>query len=462
MARETPVPEHRVSRLWHLGRLVGGLAGGVIGEGVRQLSAGRRPAAADLLLTPANATRLAERLSEMRGAAMKVGQLLSMEAGDFLPPELTRILGVLREQAHPMPLGQVAAVLKRAWGDDWPARFRRFSFTPLAAASIGQVHEAETRDGRRLAVKVQYPGVRRSIDSDVENVATLLGLFRILPAELDLGPLLAEAKCQLHEEADYLREADHLRLYALRLGDHETFFLPAVDAELTTPEVLAMSFLSGEPIESLADAPQAVRDRVGTQLWDLALRELFEWGLVQTDPNFANYRYDAASGRIGLLDFGATRSYSPEGMAALRRLMQAALRGDRHGIGAAAAEVGYLGQGDEGAYRDAVVQLIYLAAEPARTAGPFDFGATDIARRVSEQVLTLRLDHRYGRLPPPEVLFLHRKLGGMYLLSQRLRARVDFGGLLERHAGAQPGERLDDPVPQVSPGALLQAPSARS
>jgi len=462
MANETPVPEHRVSRLWHLGRLVGGLAGGVIGEGVRQLSAGRRPSAADLLLTPANATRLAERLSEMRGAAMKVGQLLSMEAGDFLPPELTRILGVLREQAHPMPLGQVAAVLKRAWGDDWPARFRRFSFTPLAAASIGQVHEAETRDGRRLAVKVQYPGVRRSIDSDVDNVATLLGLFRILPAELDLGPLLAEAKRQLHEEADYLREADHLRNYALHLGDDATFFLPVVDADLTRPEVLVMSFVSGEPIESLADAPQSVRDRVGRQLWDLALRELFDRGLVQTDPNFANYRYDPASGRIGLLDFGATRSYSSEGMAALGRLMQAALRGDRPGIGAAAAEVGYLGDGDVGAYRDAVVQLIYLAAEPARTAGPFDFGATDIARRVSEQVLTLRLDHRYGRLPPPEVLFLHRKLGGMYLLSQRLRARVDFGGLLERHAGAQPGERLDDPVPQVSPAAVLQAPSARS
>jgi predicted unusual protein kinase regulating ubiquinone biosynthesis (AarF/ABC1/UbiB family) len=304
--------------------------------------------------------------------------------------------------------------------------------------------------------------VRRSIDSDVENVATLLGLFRILPPELDLGPLLAEAKRQLHEEADYLREADHLRNYALHLGDHATFLLPVVDADLTRPEVLVMSFVPGEPIESLADAPQAVRDCVGRQLWDLALRELFDWGLVQTDPNFANYRYDPASGRIGLLDFGATRSYSSEGMAALGRLMQAALRGDRPAIGAAAAEVGYLGEGDVGAYRDAVVQLIYLAAEPARTAGPFDFGTTDIARRVSEQVLTLRLDHRYGRLPPPDVLFLHRKLGGMYLLAQRLRARVDLGALLERHAGAQAGERLDDPVPQVSPAAVPQATSARS
>jgi hypothetical protein len=124
--------------------------------------------------------------------------------------------------------------------------------------------------------------------------------------------------------------------------------------------------------------------------------------------------------------------------------MQAALRGDRDGIGAAAAEVGYLGEADDGAYRDAIVQLIYLAAEPARTAGPFDFGDTDIARRVSEQVLTLRLDHRYGRLPPPDVLFLHRKLGGMYLLSQRLRARVDLGALLERLPhGPEPDRSLE-------------------
>ena len=436
MPRETPVPEHRVSRLWHLGRLVGGLAGGVISEGVRQLSAGRRPSPAELLLTPANATRLAERLSEMRGAAMKVGQLLSMEAGDFLPPELTRILGVLREQAHPMPLGQVAAVLKRAWGDDWSTHFRRFSFTPLAAASIGQVHEAETRDGRHLAIKVQYPGVRRSIDSDVDNVATLLGLFRVLPQELDLQPLLAEAKRQLHEEADYLSEAHHLQAYADRLDNDPGFVLPSVDAELTTAEVLAMSFVPGEPIESLAEAPQGQRDHVATQLWDLVLREFFDWGLVQTDPNFANYRYDA-SGRIGLLDFGATRAYAPGWIEAFRHLLRTALRGDRPGIGAAATEVGYLGASDDGAYRDAVVELIHLAAEPARTQGLFDFGTTDIARRVSEQVLTLRLDHRYGRLPPPDVLFLHRKLGGMYLLSQRLRARVDLAGLIARHAVLQ-------------------------
>jgi predicted unusual protein kinase regulating ubiquinone biosynthesis (AarF/ABC1/UbiB family) len=195
-----------------------------------------------------------------------------------------------------------------------------------------------------------------------------------------------------------------------------------------------MSFVPGNPIETLAEAPQATRDRVATQLWDLVLREFFAWGLVQTDPNFANYRHDPATGRIGLLDFGATRPYQRLWIDAFRRLLRAALAGDRTGIGAAATEVGYLGAGDDGAYREAVIDLIGLAAEPARAGVLFDFGTTDLARRVSEQVLVLRLDHRYGRLPPPDVLFLHRKLGGMYLLSQRLRARVDLAGLLSRHA----------------------------
>ncbi len=439
MTRQSPVPEQRASRLWQLGRLVGGIAGGVLSEGARQLAAGKRPSSADVLLTPANAARLADRLAEMRGAAMKVGQLLSMEAGEFLPPEFTRVLAVLREQAHAMPLGQVNAVLKRAWGEDWAAGFRRFSFTPLAAASIGQVHEAETRDGRRLAIKIQYPGVRASIDSDIENVAALLRLFRLLPREIDFQPLLDEARRQLHEEADYLSEAGHIARYAALVGDVPELAVPTVDAQRTTAEVLAMSFVPGAPIEALAEAPQETRDAVATRLWALALREVFDWGVVQTDPNFGNYRYDAETGRIGLLDFGATRRLGRERVDALSRLLCATLDVDRTGVAAAAVEVGYLGAGDDGAYREAVVDLLCLAAEPARVGGPYAFGTSDLARRVSEQVLTLRLDHRAGRLPPPDVLFLHRKLGGMYLLSQRLRARVDLAALVARHAAPQRG-----------------------
>ena len=429
MSKHSPVPGRRVSRLLQFGRLAGGIAGGAISEGARQLASGKRPSAAGLLLTPANAGRLADRLAELRGAAMKVGQLLSMEAGEFLPPELTQILARLRDDAQPMPLGQVAAVLNGAWGKDWGARFRRFSFTPLAAASIGQVHEAETVDGQHLAIKVQYPGVRESIDSDVANVATLVNLFRLVPDGLALQPLLDEAKRQLHHEADYLREAGLLTTYARRLADDGAFAVPTVLPELTTDNVLAMSFLEGNRIETVADAPQQTRDRVATRLVGLALREFFDWGLVQTDPNFANFRYEAAHDRIGLLDFGATRPYAADWVAAFRRLFAAAVRADENAVRDAAVEVSYLSGGDAAAYQAAIADMIITAAEPARNPASFDFATSSLSRRIQEQVVRLRLEQRIWRMPAPDVLFLHRKLGGMYLLCARLRARVDVASL---------------------------------
>jgi predicted unusual protein kinase regulating ubiquinone biosynthesis (AarF/ABC1/UbiB family) len=450
MEQHRAVPTSRLGRLLHLGRLGSGIAGGAIGEGLRQLGAGRRPSAADLLLTPANAHRLAERLSEMRGAAMKLGQLLSMEAGDLLPQPLPDILARLREYAHPMPLGQVAQVLDAAWGPGWKDRFRRFHFTPLAAASIGQVHEAETKDGRRLAIKIQYPEIARSIDSDLENVAALLRLFRLLPPGMAVDPLLDEAKRQLHLETDYVFEAEQMRAYGAALGGQVGLRVPEVAGDLTTTTVLAMDLLEGAPIESLASAPRPLRDRTATRLVDLALRELFDWGLVQTDPNFANFRYRAECDEIVLLDFGAVRRYEPERMTALRGLLTAALAGDDTVIQEAAVAVGYLRADDPRPMRDGVLGLIKTAAEPARGPDPFDFSTGDLSERLSEQVLSLRLEQGFGRLPPPDVLYLHRKLGGLYLLCKRLRARVPVSELTRRWSDSCRLDALDPAVGAAS------------
>jgi len=416
-----------------LGRLVGGIAGGVVNEGVRQFARGQRPGINQLLLTEANARRLAHRLAEMRGAAMKVGQLLSMDGGHLLPRELSEVLERLRSNAHPMPLGQVAGVLGQAWGSGWETQFERFFFKPMAAASIGQVHEALLKDGRRLAVKVQYPGIRQSIDSDVDNVASLLRLFKLLPGDLDIDALLAEAKNQLHAEADYRREAAALERFAAQLDGHPRFQTPTVINDLTTADVLAMSHLDGVPIESLADAPQPQRDRVASALLELALHEVFDWGLVQTDPNFANYLYDERAGRIQLLDFGATREYPDSRRAALTQLVGACLDGNDDDVTAAAIAVGYLGDGDPRRYRDSIVELLRLATEPARQTTPYRFTDTSLAQRMSHKVMQLRVMEKYARLPPVDILFLHRKLGGLYLLLSRLRAQLPVRALLETH-----------------------------
>ncbi|MCG8429460.1 MAG: AarF/ABC1/UbiB kinase family protein [Chromatiales bacterium] len=386
--------------------------------------------AADLLLTPTNARHLVRRLAEMRGAVMKVGQLLSMEAGDYLPPELTQILSTLRENADPMPLGQVAKVLEGAWGKGWENAFKRFSFTPLAAASIGQVHEATTKDARHLAIKVQYPGVRKSIDSDVDNVSALFKLLHLVPSDYDISTLLDEAKQQLHLEADYCAEAESIAEYSTLIGDDANFNLPTVDESLTTPNVLTMSFVPGVPIETLNDAPRSVRNQVATRLLGLVLKEVFEWGLVQTDANFGNYRYESEQGRIGLLDFGATRHYSPELVDAFQHLMGAAAMGNISAIESRAVELGYLRADEAAPYRQAMCEMICAVAEPMRHQGLFDFGTSDLSMRVAEQAVALRLNQRYMHLPPTDVLFLHRKFGGTYLLCARLRAQVNVSSLI--------------------------------
>ncbi|MGB5224297.1 MAG: AarF/ABC1/UbiB kinase family protein [Arenicellales bacterium] len=433
MISEKPVPASRAGRLMQMGRLAGGLAGGMLGAGLRQVASGNRPTMSDMLLTPANATRLANRLSEMRGAAMKVGQLLSMESNDLLPPQLTEILARLRQDAHAMPIGQVDAVLTKAWGESWQDRFSRFVFTPLAAASIGQVHEAMTVDGHHLAIKIQYPGIRQSIDSDVDNVAGLLSLFNMVPAET-LKPLLQEAKIQLHAEADYLAEAQHLEAFAEHLAGDDGFIVPRVHGELTTVDVLAMEYMAGEPIEKIAGQSQRQRDCLATRLLGLSLRELFSWGLVQTDPNYANFLYQQNQDRIVLLDFGAARCYNQQRRDALGRLMLAGMQDDMVMLKQAAVEVGYLGDSDSPAYVDAIIQLLRMATEPARVAGGFDFTTNDLSQRMSQLLFKLRMENRLWRMPPPDILFLHRKLGGMYMLCAKIQARVDVGKLVEQYA----------------------------
>lgn len=244
-----------MARLASFGQLAGGVAGGMIAEGARRLADGQRPHLSDLMLTPANALRVTEQLSRLRGAAMKLGQMISMDGGDVLPQELTAILARLRDAAHFMPPAQLHRVLEAAWGSDWRRRFAQFETTPIAAASIGQVHRATLRDGRPLAVKVQYPGVAASIDADVDNVASLLRMSGLLPGGLDIGPLLAHAKRQLREEADYRREADQMRRYRALLADDPAFIVPEPVEDLCRERVLAMDFIPGDPIETLQVAP---------------------------------------------------------------------------------------------------------------------------------------------------------------------------------------------------------------
>ena len=428
--RHRAIPSSRAARLGAFGRLAGGVASGMLGEGARRLARGERPRMRDLVLTPGNVGRLADRLSHLRGAAMKLGQMISMDAGDLLPPELAAILAQLRSQAHRMPPEQLRRVLDSEWGPDWRRRFARFNATPIAAASIGQVHRATLPDGRELAIKVQYPGVRESIDSDVDNVATLLRVSGVLPRELDLAPLLTEAKRQLHEEADYEREAAQMTRFADWLDGHADYVVPRPLPELTTARVLAMDFIDGIPIEALADAPQEQRDAAMRDLMALVLREMFEFGAMQTDPNFANYRFQPDAGRLVLLDFGAARDVDPATAQGYRSLLSAGLSGDRDAVREAARAAGFLGEAAVARHRPLVDRMIDIVVTEMNRPGPFDFGDRGFVEVLREQGMEMAADRATWHIPPVETLFVQRKVSGTALLAARLEARVDVRELV--------------------------------
>ncbi|PTB33393.1 ABC1 kinase family protein [Photobacterium phosphoreum] len=419
------VPSGRLSRLAKLGSLATRVASGMVAEGAKQLATGHRPKASELILTPANVKRVADQLADLRGAAMKVGQLLSMDGGDLLPPPLTELLSRLQANAKPMPISQLNSSLEQQWGCDWQQQFSQFSFYPIAAASIGQVHKATTQDGRQLALKIQYPGINKSIDSDVNNVTTLLNISGLIPKQLDISELLDEAKKQLHAEADYLLEAQYVKQYRQLLATDTRYLLPDIADDLTTKQILAMTFVGGIDIDKLVDQPQAVRDHVIELAFSLMFREVFEFRLVQTDPNFANYRYDIDTKQLVLLDFGATRVYPLSISEGYRQLMTGAVIDDQPRMLAALKQIGFFSQPIEPQAQQSLLALCLQACEPLKYQGVYDFGQSDMVRRIRDAGSQLSMQQGYWHTPPADAIFLHRKLGGLYLLAAKLKARVD-------------------------------------
>ena len=431
------VPSARLARLAVLGQLAGGLAASALAEGARRFAKGERPRLSDLLLTPANAHRVTDQLSRLRGAAMKLGQMMSLDAGDLLPPELTAILSRLREAAHYMPPGQLNQTLTTAWGPDWLRRFRRFDQQPIAAASIGQVHRAILADGASLAIKVQYPGVADSIDADVDNVASLLRLSNMLPATLDLSPLLAEARRQLHEEADYIREARQLQRFRALLSGDDQFVIPEVYPELSTQHVLAMSYVPGKPVEALREEPQDTRNRMMGALIDLVLRELFEFGFMQTDPNFANYRWQPDTGRIVLLDFGATRETPHSVVLAYRRLLRAALTDDQEGLRTALLDHGFVSPAMLERHRRAIDGLIAVMMTHFSRRGDFNFADRSFIESVRSYAEPVISDRTAWHIPPTDTLFVQRKVSGIALLGIQLQAVLPLREIVEHRLGSE-------------------------
>lgn len=423
------VPSSRLSRLGKLGSLAGSLAANTLSHTAGQLLQAKRPNLSTTLLTTNNATSLVKSLSEMRGAAMKVGQMLSMDAGELLPPEWEPILATLRQGADAMPKTQLLDTLKQNWGASWASRFHYFSFDPIASASIGQVHKAQLKNGDWLAVKVQYPGVAQSIDSDVSNIGRLIKITGMLPKDFDLNSLLEQAKAQLRNEADYVQEAAYLERFKVHLQHTHHFVVPEVYAELSNPHILCMSFINGQPIESLINCSAAEKSAVMTQLFELMLSELFTFGLIQSDPNFANYLYLPDTRQVALLDFGACREIPKAIGHDYQAMAMAMLEQDTGGIESAMRRLKLISDNTPDKVKIIIINACLMASECLQTSS-YNFKQSDLIGRLYASTKILA-QHRKDIEPPNfDVALINRKVSGMVLLANKMQCSVELRKML--------------------------------
>ncbi len=436
LKKEKRVPTSRLSRLTTLGSLVTKVAGNIVLDGAKQWSKGQSPSVKNLLIQPKNIEHLADKLSELRGAAMKVGQLLSMDAGDLLPPALSQLLDKLRSGADPMPHRQLLEVLKAEWGEHWLDNFGHFELKPFASASIGQVHLAYRENGEKLAVKVQYKGVAQAIDSDVDNVATLLRLSGLLPAHIEIDNLLEEAKLQLLAEANYIKEAGFINDYRAAIVS-DKFVMPVVDDNYSTESILVMDFIEGVPIDSIASLPQQTRNDAVEALIGLFFDELFTFQLMQTDPNFANYLFQQDTSRIVLLDFGATRVIPDHISQGYLALINSGLQNDQVGMVDAARTIGFFADNIEPNYLAQVLEIFALACEPLKTDSDYDFAGSGLAQRIKAKGLSINGQKEQWHTPPIDAVFIHRKLAGLYLLAAKLEVRINTHQLFTKYVNKQ-------------------------
>ena len=439
--RESRVPSSRLGRLWEYSGLGVSMAFGAVSESLRRVTGSSD--GGSLMLSPANMERLVAKLSRMRGAALKLGQMISFQDLKMLPGPIQDVLQRVQDSADYMPASQRDKVLAANLGADWRDLFSSFDEVPVAAASIGQVHKAVLAStGQEVAVKVQYPGVASSIDSDLNNLSILLTASRLLPKGLYLDKTIANARTELAWETDYIREAECARRFHTLLSDETNIFtVPKIIDEASGAQVLTAELMHGVAVTKMKSLTQEQRDWVGTQILRLSLREICEFKFMQTDPNWTNFLYNSATQKLELLDFGASREYPLEFVEPYVGILKAASIGDRETIVKLSVQLGYL-TGQEGkTMLNAHVDSVLTLAEPFKEDGPdvYDFRDQTITDRV-RGLIPVMVRERLA--PPPEETYsLHRKLSGAFLLCARLGSRVPCKGMfrdaMQRFEGAR-------------------------
>ena len=378
-----------------------------------------------------NARRLVATLGEMKGAAMKGGQMLSLQDA-ILPPEVAAVLRALQKESPSLPLEMVEEQLAEELGDPLQL-FVSFEPEAFAAASIGQVHRAVLRDGRRVAVKIQYPGIDRMVEADLGNLRRVLKSVVALVSKVDFEPIWQELRARLREELDYLHEAERMRRMAeLHAGVPEVV-IPRVVEEASTGRVLTTEYEEGlSPDEACApETPQELKDRWGVVLFDFLLRGLLRHRLLHADPNLANFSF-RPDGRVVVYDFGCVKEVPLRLARGYRGLCRAALEGRTDDLPGVLKRMGMHRLDGSPLEERLVAPWAALVLELLRPAPPYRFGSDDsVARRLLDAARTSLAEAGDVRFPR-DIVFVNRTVLGHFGNLARLRAEGPWRDILGR------------------------------
>ena len=404
----------RAKRVFKVGELATSVGSSYVWEALKSpfRSAGKRQQS--LLDTHVrNAMRIVESSKELKGAFMKLVQMLSMR-DDIVPAEALKILSVVQSQVPPMEYREIRAQVKRELGAHPEQLFREFDQDAFAAASLGQVHRALLKSGEEVVVKVQYPGVDETVQQDLRNIKALLQVFTLIGRDvmrqhIDQTEVYQELEERLHEELDYINEAKNIALFQKMFRDDPEVMIPAVYPEFSSRRVLTMSRLDGYPFADILKpgVDQATKDWVAFKYFRVTWRQIFEFGTLHTDPHPGNYLVTFHP-KLAILDFGSIRIFPEDIRKAYHTLAGAILRRDRRTMAQCFVRLGYLDPEDD---PEPMVKIMDVIFEPVLVDRKYDPRKYDSLEKGME-IASIGFEHRLFKAPGHRV-FLGRALIGL-------------------------------------------------
>ena len=394
----------------------------------------KRPNLKSALISKKNVTATVDTLKNLRGAAMKFGQLLSLDETVILSPDLAAIFAQLQSSGYSMTPSQLKKVLNHNWGDDWLKHFKYFDVRPFAAASIGQVHKATLKSGEVVAIKVQFPGVKQSIDSDLATLKFIMKTSGMLPENFPLEHYLSQCGDLLKRETNYELEAENINLFSGFLNGSKVIHVPKVYNKLSTDQTLTMSFLEGRELSNIMEFDQSARNEISLNLIELLFNEIFNFKMVQTDPNLANFLLTRGGKSICILDFGACCRVSEDTYRLYKELLSVALSLDLNCIKSFLQEKNFIPQETSMAGTKFLENIISVTINELSKDETFDFQKSKVFQLIVQENLNLYFDLMPSSVLGSDFIFIQRKIFGLILFFRSIGTKLPLLKILKHQA----------------------------